>query len=90
MKFLEDQKWVLTERELFRLFAMVRRQMMNMQQGEYADATRALCERHGIEYEELAAHARLLCPSVDYRELMWLSDNRMSDPVIRQKLLGNG
>lgn len=90
MEWIESQTWVLTESEFDRLFAMVCRDMMNENSGSYAEHLRALSGKYGVSYEELAGAARALTTKNDYDDLLWLSKNRMADPVIRQKLLKSG
>jgi hypothetical protein len=90
MHWLLRQKWLLTEKELFLLFATVRRQMMDERKGPFAVATRNLCEKYGISYEEMSNHARLLSGKIDYAELMRVSDERYADPTIQQKMRENG
>ena len=84
--YLLKQKWCLTEFELYLLYSMVRRQMMDQKIGPYAEAGKRFCESRGLSYEELAEHSRLLSGLIDFRDLIWFSDNRLADPTILEKL----
>lgn len=90
MHWMVKQKWVVTEKELFRLLSMVRREMLDTHMGPFAEATQKICVTYGISYMDLAAHSRMLSGKVDYEELVWLSNNRLADRTIQKKLLENG
>lgn len=86
MHWLCSQEWLLTQSEFVQLFAMVRRDMLDRGEGDFAETTKAMSSRTGIDYQELASHVRLVSGPIDYVHLMWLSDNRMADPLIKKKL----
>lgn len=90
LHFLVKQTWVLTELELFGLFAMVRRQMLEAGEGPYAEQMQALCAKYQMDYGELMMNARLLAAEIDFERLIWLSDNRMKNKHVRKILLQNG
>jgi hypothetical protein len=90
MHWLLKVTFVLTEKELFKLLSMVRRQMMDSCEGPFFKTTVELCKEHGISYQKLTHHARLLSGQIDYEELIWLSENRLADPLIGKKLLKTG
>ena len=103
MGWLLGLTFFLTENELVRLFAMVRREMIDSGHGPYAITVQLLCEQYGMPYSEMQNKAVLLSGKMGYRdgatplcydELVWLSNNRLEDPFLKQKLeqkrRGNG
>lgn len=81
LEHLLSQKWCLTERELFQLFSIVRN----------VEKEQALCAREGADYDAYVKMSRAAASQVvDYKALAWLSDKRLADPVVKQKLLPNG
>lgn len=99
MHWMLAQSWLLTDTELTRLFAMVRRQMLDAQEGPYAEAVTRLCSDHNISYNEMWAQMILLSCKMGYRkntypacyeELIWFSNNRLADPTIQKKFAALG
>jgi hypothetical protein len=90
MHGLLAQKWIVTERQLFMLLAMVRAQMLRTCKGPYAAQWMRLCIKHGMPYTEMMAVAQLLASEPDYDELIWISNNRLGDENLRKKLMASG
>lgn len=96
MRWLEEQTWLLTNKEFARLVAMLNRHMFDLEDGRFAEKTKSLCERLNISYRSVEDLVNGLVAHMDYDkmtgqprcydEYIWLSNNRLADPIIQQKL----
>lgn len=87
MRHLCSYQWLLTKTEFFMLLSMMNLEMLNNKEGPFENATRDLCRKHNMDYEELTFYAKHLgINTVNYEHLIWLSKNRYSDPAIQKDL----
>lgn len=82
-------EFCLTLTERTRLNAMLMYQMLKLGKGNYAEKVADLCRRANIpvdEFEDLIADTATSIRGIE--ELMWLSKNRLNDPILQMRGLG--
>lgn len=87
MQDIERRTWILTMEEGQLLLSIIASRMALSGEGEFSRRLQGIAKQSGMSYDFLLGSTQELMPDLDIEKLMWLSDNRLSNPLISAPLL---